>query len=420
MPASSKANHGPAAPEDRYDLPGGQAGSVAAAAPGSRLNVFGRTESWLLDGKRAQYGTSILRILLGACAVAIVLTNFMDRKYIWGTASGWAEPYRDDSIWNFWLFKFFGAGDPDWLLAAKLVLFALFGVAMIVGWRTRIVSIVTLLMFTSLAALGPTSSDSADNAFRIMLIYSCFTDGSLKWSLDARRRRLRAARADGHRETAAAAATRGTAPAFGRSGRRAAASLPTATGWFGVIVHNLAVVAIGAQVIIIYLIAGLAKARGTWWRDGTAIYYPMHSENFSPWPALNHLLVSNDIMVHLISWGSVAIQIVFPLLLLTRWTRRLAVLGMICMHAGIGVFLGLSVFSLAMVAADVIYLRDATMDSIVAWVRKWGRRRAGGQSDQQQGPAPAVVGESAGDETESAGEETQPGSGVRERQGPQT
>ncbi len=333
--------------------PTSRSGSTAAKP---RLNVFGKVESWLVDGKRAQYGTSILRILLGACTVAIVVTNFMDRKYIWGTASGWADPYRDDSIWNFWLFKYFGAGDPDWLLVAKLVLFALFGVAMIIGWRTRIVSIVTLLMFISLAALGPTSSDSADNAFRIMLIYSCFTDGSLKWSLDARRRRLRAERAGGR-----------------RSSHPARTLVPA---WFGSIVHNLAVVAIGAQVIIIYLIAGVAKARGTWWRDGTAIYYPMHAENFSPWPALNHLLVSNDLMVHLISWGSVAIQIVFPLLLLTRWTRRLAVLGMICMHAGIGIFLGLSVFSLAMVAADVIYLRDATMDSIVGWIRgRWTRRR---------------------------------------------
>jgi len=321
-----------------------------------RLNIFGRVESWLVDGKRAQYGTSILRILLGACTVAIVATNFVDRKYIWGTASGWADPYRNDSIWNFWLFRYFGAGDPDWLLVAKLVVFALFGVAMIVGWRTRVVSIVTLLMFISLAALGPTSSDSADNAFRIMLIYSCFTDGSLKWSLDARRRRLRSEGA----------------------GRRSSMPRTLVPVWFGTIVHNLAVVAIGAQVIIIYLIAGVAKARGTWWRDGTAIYYPMHSENFSPWPALNHLLVSNDLMVHVISWGSVGIQIVFPLLLLTRWTRRLAVLGMICMHAGIGIFLGLSVFSLAMVAADVIYLRDATMDSITGWVRRrWDDRRSG-------------------------------------------
>ncbi|MDQ6740502.1 MAG: HTTM domain-containing protein, partial [Actinomycetota bacterium] len=141
--------------------------------------------------------------------------------------------------------------------------------------------------------------------------------------------------------------------------------------------HNLAVVAIGAQVIIIYLVAGVAKARGTLWRDGTAIYYPMHAENFSPWPQLNHLLVANDLMVHLISWGSVAIQVLFPLLLLNRWTRRLAVLGLIAMHAGIGVFLGLSVFSLSMVAADVIFVRDSTIDSVGGWLRGRRKRRPG-------------------------------------------
>ncbi|MCU1574413.1 MAG: hypothetical protein JWO93_2495 [Micrococcaceae bacterium] len=318
--------------------------ATGAHPGGERLSVAGRVESWIIDGKRAQYGTSILRILLGLCAMAIVVTNFGDRRYIWGTASGWAQPYRDDSIWNFWLFRFFGAGDPDPLLAAKLIVFAVFGALMVLGWRTRFVTLVTLLMFTSLAALGPTSSDSADNAMRIMLIYSLFTDGSLKWSLDARRRR---------RITERTGPRRALVPA-----------------WFGTIVHNLAVVAIGAQVIIIYLIAGVAKARGPLWQNGTAIYYPMHSENFSPWPALNSLLVSNDMMVHLISWGSVAIQVIFPLLLLNRWTRKLAVLGMIGMHAGIGIFLGLSVFSLAMVAADVIFLRDSTIDGALSWLRR--------------------------------------------------
>lgn len=322
-----------------------------------RLNVFGRVESWLLDGKRAQYGTSMLRILLGTCAVAIVATNFMDRKYIWGTASGWAQPYRDDSIWNFWLFKFFGAADPDWMLATKMVLFAIFGILMVLGWRTRVVTAVTWLMFTSLVALGPTSSDSADNAFRIMLIYSLFTDGSLKWSLDSRRRRLKSEK-----------------PATGR--RLSSTPRTLIPAWFGIIVHNLAVVAIGAQVIVIYLIAGLAKARGTLWQNGTAIYYPMYSENFSPWPQLNHLLVANNLMVHLISWGSVAIQLLFPLLLLNRWARRLAVVGMIGMHAGIGIFLGLSVFSLAMVAADVIYVRDSTMESITDWFRRRRGKKA--------------------------------------------
>jgi hypothetical protein len=71
----------------------------------------------------------------------------------------------------------------------------------------------------------------------------------------------------------------------------------------------------------------------------------------------------------------VAIQVVFPLMLLNRWTRKLAVLGMIGMHAGIGIFLGLSVFSLAMVAADVIFLRDSTIDGAVSWLRR--RRQSG-------------------------------------------
>ena len=40
------------------------------------------------------------------------------------------------------------------------------------------------------------------------------------------------------------------------------------------------------EVCLIYSTAGWYKIQGSRWQDGTAVYYPMHLDYFSPWPAL--------------------------------------------------------------------------------------------------------------------------------------
>jgi hypothetical protein len=314
--------------------------------------VPARLESWLLDKPRTQYGSAMLRILLGVTLLASLAVNFPDRQYLWGAGSGWVAPYREASAWNFPPFTVFSAADPDWLLTVKLAVLAAAGAAMTVGWHSRASTITVFILSTSLAALGPTSVDSADNAFRILMFYACFLDTGRAWAIDVRR--------------AGAVDT----------GVRCAGTVRTA-------VHNAAVVAVGGQVVLIYTIAGLSKLVGTTWRDGTAVYYPLSMENFQPWPLLNDLLTGSDLLVHAASWGSVALQCLFAPMLLWRPTRIAAVLAMVGMHAGIALSMGLFIFSLAMMAGDVIFIRDRTVEGVLAWLR---RRR--GAADAPAASAP--------------------------------
>jgi len=43
------------------------------------------------------------------------------------------------------------------------------------------------------------------------------------------------------------------------------------------------------------------------------------------------------------------------------------------MHLGIGFFLGLWPFSLAMIAVDLVFIRDASWERAFAWVRRAAR-----------------------------------------------
>ncbi|NKF34061.1 HTTM domain-containing protein, partial [Pseudomonas sp. BGM005] len=81
---------------------------------------------------------------------------------------------------------------------------------------------------------------------------------------------------------------------------------------------------------------------------------------FGTWPVLSDLVTAWGPMVVVASWGSIILQVAFPLMLLTRPTRLLGLLGILSFHIGIAVLMGLPWFSLTMIAIDSIFIRDRT------------------------------------------------------------
>lgn len=69
-------------------------------------------------------------------------------------------------------------------------------------------------------------------------------------------------------------------------------------------------------------------------------------------------------MVVAISWTSVILQMSFPMMLFSRPTRIIALIGIGGFHIGIGVLMGLPWFSLAMIAIDAIFVRDRTWQTL--------------------------------------------------------
>ncbi|MDF4251777.1 HTTM domain-containing protein [Streptomyces sp. WMMB303] len=122
------------------------------------------------------------------------------------------------------------------------------------------------------------------------------------------------------------------------------------------LVHNGVLLVIMIEVCLVYSTAGWFKIQGTRWQDGTAVYYPMNLDYFTPWPDLSHLLAANGIMVFLVTYGTVATQVAFPFTLLNRRAKNVLLAFMIAEHLSIAVLLGLPFFSLAMIAADAVFL----------------------------------------------------------------
>ncbi|WP_293698723.1 HTTM domain-containing protein [uncultured Agrococcus sp.] len=323
--------------------------SLSATAGSIGKNFF----SWLLDNRRASYGLAIMRIsygLMTLVTIALYLPNF---SYTFGQGSRWGNALNDvSSVNNYpWPLPFpFSREDPDSLLMIKVLLLAIVTVLYILGWRMRITSPLFVYLWLGFTALNPVLTNSGHyQTLRVMLIIMLFADLSRRWSLDARR------------ASKALEAGKAIKP-------------PVIPKWFTNLLNNVAVILVGYQLCTIYVVSALWKLQGSTWMSGVAVYYPLQLEELTIFPWLNEILLSMTPVVFLATWMSVYVQLLFPLMLLHRWTRIAGLILITGMHIGIGVMLAIPFFSLVMIAADMIFIRDKTWGRFETRVKEFGGR----------------------------------------------
>ncbi|MCX5391817.1 HTTM domain-containing protein [Streptomyces sp. NBC_00094] len=310
---------------------------------------------------------------------------------------------------------------------------------LLVGWHTRAVSVVFMVGVLSLQNRSVFLGDGGDNVLHLAAIYLVLTRCGQVWSLDARRvaREAREARkAHEAHEAHEMSEVRGLPARRDLVGPLLWTVLGCfllATTWFSDVTgewwlpvllwvlwlghglwwlvcryapgeprtlldvlanltHNAALVVIMAEVCLIYATAGWYKIQGSRWQDGTALYYPLNLDYFSPWPVLSGLLGSSGVMVMLLTYGTVIVQTAFPFTLFHRKIKNVLLVAMMLEHAGIAVLLGLPVFSLAMISADAVFLPTAFLVALGARVAR-GRERLLGRRSTGMLPGQRRTGE---------------------------
>ncbi|MDH6488764.1 HTTM domain-containing protein [Streptomyces sp. SAI-127] len=374
------------------------------------------------------YQTAMIRIGFSATWLLFLLREFPHRQELYGPDGPWNWNLAEQLISINGAFTALTWSDGQFWFETVYVLAVLSSLLLLLGWRTRAMSVVFMVGVLSLQNRSIFMGDGGDNVLHLMCIYLVFTRCGQVWSLDERRaRRTREARARGeHVVDRAGPALWGVLGLVLAS----AAFLDKLNGdwfvpallwvlwsaqalWWAVgrfarsgqsrimldvvsnIVHNGALLVIMAEACLIYATAGWYKIQGSRWQDGTAVYYPLHLESFSPWPALADLLSANGVMVMLVTYGTVAVQVAFPFTLFNRRVKNILLAAMITEHAVIAVVLGLPFFSLAMIAADSVFLPTSFLRRLGGgaarargrlWARFAGGGGAGAGLPGQRGP----------------------------------
>ncbi|MEU0436314.1 HTTM domain-containing protein [Streptomyces sp. NPDC006290] len=338
------------------------------------------------------YQSAVIRIGFAATWLLFLLREYPHRQELYGPDAPWSWDLAQQLIASNHAFTVLMWSDSQVWFEIVYALAVLSSALLLVGRRTRAMSVLFMIGVLSLQNRSVFIGDGGDNVLHLMAIYLVFTRCGRVWSLDARRERLaREARARGERTGpdrggpalwAGLGVVLAVATGAGRiDGGVAGGWLTVLWGlwavqalWWTVgrvtrsaeprvlldvvanLVHNAALMIIMAEACLIYATAGWYKIQGSRWQDGTAVYYPLHLESFSPWPALSDQLSAHGTIVMLVTYGTVAVQVAFPFTLFNRRVKNVLLAAMMTEHAVIAVLLGLPFFSLAMIAADAVFL----------------------------------------------------------------
>ncbi|RVU27321.1 HTTM domain-containing protein [Streptomyces antnestii] len=372
------------------------------------------------------YQSAVIRIGFSATWLLFLLREFPHRHELYGPDGPWSWDMAQQLIAGNGAFTALMWSDGrawfEIVYAAAVVTAAL----LMLGWRTRTMSVLFMIGVLSLQNRSIFMGDGGDNVIHLMSIYLVLTRCGQVWSLDARR----AARA---REEGGAGRPDRVGPLLwwlAGLGLSAITFMGVVSGgwlvafwglwavqglWWAVnrrdpygeprvlfdvianLAHNGALFVIMAEACLIYATAGWYKIQGNRWQDGTAVYYPLHLDYFSPWPALGDLLASHGLMIMLVSYGTVVVQVAFPFTLFNRRVKNVLLVAMMCEHAVIAVLLGLPFFSLAMIAADAVFLPTSFLKRLGGWVA-----RARGGLFSRTARARAVPGPRAAESPEQA------------------
>ncbi|MFJ6465264.1 HTTM domain-containing protein [Streptomyces sp. NPDC091387] len=351
------------------------------------------------------YQSAVIRIGFSATYLLFLLRELPHRHEMYGPDAPWRWDMAEKLISNNQAFTTLMWSDSTVWFEIVYALALIAAALLLVGWHTRAMSVLFMAGVLSLQNRSIFMGDGGDNVLHLMAIYLVLTRCGQVWSLDARRaaRRARAAGADGadggvepDRKAGGGRPVRGDVAgpllwvAFGAVliGATVTDSLGgtvwlpalfwilwTGHGaWWAVnryaphseprtlldvianLAHNATLVVIMAEVCLIYSTAGWYKIQGTRWQDGTALYYPLKLDYFTPWPGLSDILASSGVMVMVLTYATVIVQVAFPFTLFNRRVKNVLLVVMIGEHAGIALLLGLPFFSMAMIAADAVFL----------------------------------------------------------------
>jgi antimicrobial peptide system SdpB family protein len=139
--------------------------------------------------------------------------------------------------------------------------------------------------------------------------------------------------------------------------------------------HNSARFLMRWQVCMVYLWSTFYKISTPEWRAGTAMYYILRLEHYAWMPALSQMLSSNSLTVSALTYGTIAVQSVFPVLIWNERAKPFALALALMLHGGIIVIMGLISFSMTMICADLSLLSDRQFLQGLSWFQRLSRRR---------------------------------------------
>jgi hypothetical protein len=266
-----------------------------------------RSENLSLDLR----SLALMRIGMGIWILADLIIRLPDIAFFHG-----ADSYLPISLLpsphymsaHFGLYRYFDTVASAQLLFAVQAIFA---ISLILGFWTRISTVVSWWMLVCLQHRTPILLDGGDIHMKIMMLFSCFLPLGEVWSLDARRKQNTST--DGR--------------------KKYAIQSPVTAAWT-------------LQLCLFYFMAAVLKSDPEWRVHGDALFYTLSIEQFAT--EFARTLTDFPSLLRILSFAALFIEFTAPLFFIFPiWnglSRTIGILLVCCLHIGIALTLHLGLF----------------------------------------------------------------------------
>jgi hypothetical protein len=245
--------------------------------------------------------------------------------------------------------------DPFWIW---VVHFGVLGVLVLftLGLWTRITSVLTWIAMISYIHRAPTTLFGMDTMMSIVTLYLMIGPSGAAYSLD----RLLAR----------------------RHARRLGQPFPELPE--PMVSANFAIRLMQIHFCIVYLASGTSKLLGSSWWSGTAPSLVLLNYSFAPFYVPAYVATITWLAQHRLLWELIMaagviftmfVEIGFPFLVWNKHTRWLMIAGSVMLHTQIGLLMGLTTFSLMMLAFVLAFVPPPVVRQVLGAAGDWTRRR---------------------------------------------
>jgi hypothetical protein len=167
------------------------------------------------------------------------------------------------------------------------------------------------------------------------------------------------------------------------------------------VLANVAYRLVQIHICFIYFVAGTSKLQGSTWWTGTAIWWTTANYEFAPlnreiYRKFLFFLTHHRWLWEIMMTGGVVhtflVELGFPFLAWNRRLRWFMVTVATLLHAGIALFMGLTLFQIFMLIFLLPFYPPETMQRLVDSIRDTIRAILPAQASQSPAPAPATSG----------------------------
>lgn len=285
----------------------------------------GAVADWMVDGPRATTALSLLRTVVGVVSVALYVRQYAGRSTFFGPDGVYGTDGIREYTASIGTWSLYALSDSEVLFEIIFHVGLAVAVLVMLGLGGRPVLALHYVLLWSLYMANPALMDGGDalaaTAVLFLLLTRCYSAFTI-----VRRRRQREA------------------------------------GQFASLLSNTGLLLLVTQVSVVYLMAGLYKVQGELWQDGTALYYILSVPEFYL-PGVTPLLVQSDWLMVIGAYLTVLTSVFFPVFVLFRAGRPVAVAAMLTFHLAIALLIGLTSFALVMAAFDLLFV-NAHVESL--------------------------------------------------------